>query len=133
MDKAIRVLVANRPRLMRELILETLADQPGIEVAGEVTDEVEIPDHVNQTLPDVLVIALDESGERPGICETILRAHPELRILAVASRQNRAICYWASFEIHSHDFEIHSGDIEPSEAGILNALRNITAGVGGVS
>lgn len=126
MDKAIRVLVANRPRLMRELILETLADQPGIEVVGEVTDEVEISDRVNQTLPDFLVIALDEPGRRPDICETILRAHPEVRILAVASGQNRTICYWASFDIHSDD-------IEPSEAGILNALRNITAGVGGVS
>ncbi len=126
MDKAIRVLVANRPRLMRELILETLADQPGIEVVGEVTDEVEIPDRVNQTLPDFLVIGLDEPGRRPDICETILHAHPELRILAVAFGQNRTICYWASFDIHSDD-------IEPSEAGILNALRNITAGVGGVS
>jgi DNA-binding NarL/FixJ family response regulator len=126
MDKAIRVLVANRPRLMRELILETLADQPGIEVVGEVTDQVEISDRVNQTLPDFLVIALDEPGRRPDICETILRAHPEVRILAVASGQNRTICYWASFDIHSDD-------IEPSEAGILNALRNITAGVGGVS
>ena len=126
MDKAIRVLVANRPRLMRELILETLADQPGIEVVGEVTNEAEIPDRVNQTLPDFLVIGLDEPGRRPAICETILRAHPEVRILAVARDQNRTICYWASFDIHSDD-------IEPSEAGILNALRSITAGVGGVS
>jgi DNA-binding NarL/FixJ family response regulator len=126
MDKAIRVLVANRPRLMRELILETLADQPGIEVVGEVTNDVEIPDRVNQTLPDFLVITLDEPGRRPDICETILHAHPEVRILAVASGQNRTICYWASFDIHSDD-------IESSEAGILNALRNITAGVGGVS
>jgi DNA-binding NarL/FixJ family response regulator len=126
MDKAIRVLVANRPRLMRELILETLADQPGIEVVGEITDEVEIPERVHQILPDFLVIALDEPGRRPDICETILRAHPEMHILAVASGQNRTICYWASFDIHSDD-------IEPSEAGILNVLRNITAGVGGVS
>ncbi len=126
MDKAIRVLVANRPRLMREVILGTLENQPGIEVVGEVTDEVEIPERVNQSLPDFLVIALDEPGRRPDICETILRAHPEVRILAVASGQNRTICYWASFDIHSDD-------IEPSEAGILNALRNITAGVGGVS
>jgi DNA-binding NarL/FixJ family response regulator len=118
--------VANRPRLMRELILETLADQPGIEVIGEVTNEVEIPDRVNQTLPDFLVIALDESGRRPDICDTILRAHPEVRILAVASGQSRTVRYWASFDIHSDD-------IEPSEAGILNALRNITAGVSGVS
>jgi DNA-binding NarL/FixJ family response regulator len=126
MDKPIQVLVANRPQLMRELILETLADQPGIEVVGEVSEEKEIPDRVNQTLPDVLVIALDEPARRPDICRSILHAHPEVRILAVAFGQNRAICYWASVDIHSDD-------IESSAAGILNAVRKIAAGVGGVS
>jgi DNA-binding NarL/FixJ family response regulator len=125
MDKPIQVLVANRPQLMRELILETLADQPGIEVVGEVTEEMEIPDRVNETLPDVLVIALDEPGRPPDICKSILHAHPEVRILAVAFDQNRAICYWASIDIHSDD-------IESSAAGILNAVRKIAAGVGEV-
>lgn len=126
MYKMIRVLVANRPRLMRELILATLADQPGIEIVGEVSDDAEIADRVSQTAPDLVVIALDEPGKRPYICDTILRQHPELRILAVASQQNRSICYWASFDIHSDD-------IEPSEAGILNAVRSMAAGVSGVS
>ncbi len=126
MDKAIRVLVANRPRLMREAILETLANQPGIEVVGEVTHEAEIPERVHQTLPDFLVIGLDVPGKRPDICDTILRAHPEVRILAVASTQNRTICYWASLAIHSDD-------IESSAAGILNTVRNVAAGAGGVS
>jgi len=43
MQKAIRVLVANQPRLLRELMLSTFADQPDIEIVGEVTDESEIP------------------------------------------------------------------------------------------
>jgi len=42
MEKVIRVLVANRPRLMRELILTTFADQPDIEIVGEVGEESEI-------------------------------------------------------------------------------------------
>jgi hypothetical protein len=36
MEKTIRVLVANRPRLMRELIVATFADQPDIEIVGEI-------------------------------------------------------------------------------------------------
>ena len=125
MDKAIRVLVANRPRLMRELLLATLADQPDIEIAGEVSDDEEIEDRVSQTMPDLVVIALDEPGKRPSICDVILHQHPEIRILAVASQQNRSICYWASFNIHS-------GDVESSEVGFLNAVRRMSAGVGGV-
>jgi chemotaxis response regulator CheB len=124
MDRAIRILVANRPKLMRELILATLADEPGVEVVGEVADEGDIRARVQQTSPDLLVIALDEPAKRPGICDTLLRDNPGLRIIAVASQENCSVFYWASFDIHS-------SQIEASEQGILNAVRNITpAGAG---
>jgi chemotaxis response regulator CheB len=124
MGRSIRILVANRPKLMRELILATLSDEPGIEIVGEVSDEAEIRQRVRQTSPDVLVIALDEPAKRPDICDTLLRDQPGLRIIAVASQQNCSVFYWASFDIHS-------SQIEPSEQGILNAVRNITpAGAG---
>jgi chemotaxis response regulator CheB len=116
MNKAIRVLVANQPKIMREVILATFAEQPDIEIVGEVSNETEIQDCVNQTLPDLLVIALDGSGKRPSICDTVLSAHPKLRIIAVASEQNRSVCYWASLQIQSNN-------IEPSEEGILSAAR----------
>jgi DNA-binding NarL/FixJ family response regulator len=119
MDRRIRILVANRPKLMRELILATLSDEPGIEIVGEVSDEAEIYERVRQTVPDLLVIALDEPAKRPDICDTLLRDQPGLRIIAVASQQNCSVFYWASFDIHS-------SQIEPSEQGILNAVRNIT-------
>ena len=125
-NKSIRILVANHPKLMREVILSTFADQPDIEIVGEVSNEAEIQDRVNQTLPDLLVVALDESGKRPPICHTVLNAHPEVRIIAVSSAQNRSICYWASLQIQSKN-------IEPSEEGILSAARNMAAGMGRVS
>ncbi|MGA7753318.1 MAG: hypothetical protein WCB05_10815 [Candidatus Sulfotelmatobacter sp.] len=34
--KRVRVLVANRPRLMREMVMTTISDQPDIEIVGEV-------------------------------------------------------------------------------------------------
>jgi DNA-binding NarL/FixJ family response regulator len=130
MNKVIRILVANRPRLMRELLLATLADRPDIEIVGEVCSEAEIPASVKRTAPDLLLISLDELGQRPRICDTVLRAHPELRIIAVASEHNRSVCYWASCRL-----DIHCSDIEPSEEGILSVMRNITGnmteGVGG--
>jgi chemotaxis response regulator CheB len=119
MERSIRILVANRPKLMRELILATLADEPGIEIVGEVADESELRERVRHTSPDVLVIALDEPTKRPAICDTLLRDRPGLRIIAVASQENCSVFYWASFDIHS-------SEIEASEQGILNAVRNIT-------
>jgi AmiR/NasT family two-component response regulator len=120
MHRSIRVLVANRPKLMRELIISTLSDEAGLEIVGEVAEESELPQRVKETSPDVVVIALDEPGERPAICETLLRESPGLRIIAVAFQQNRSISYWASFDIHS-------SEIEASEQGIINAVRNVAA------
>jgi chemotaxis response regulator CheB len=117
MEKAIRVLVANRPRLMRETILTTFADQPDIEIVGEIADESEIPEQVKKTLPDFVVIALDHPGQRPRICDVLLREHPEIRVIAVAPAKNYVVYYWASLDIHS-------STIEASEEGVLGALRN---------
>jgi DNA-binding NarL/FixJ family response regulator len=118
MEKAARILVANRPKLMREVILGALAGQPGIEIVGEVSEESEILDQVRSKLPDFLVIALDESEQRPAICDRVLRIHPDLRIIAVASRKDRTLYFWASFDIHC-------ADIESSAAGILNAVHDV--------
>jgi chemotaxis response regulator CheB len=117
MEKVIRVLVANRPRLMRELILTTFADQPDIEIVGEVGDESEISESIKRTLPDFVVIALDHPGRRPAICDELLREHPEMRVIAVAPEKNFVVYYWASLNIHSND-------IEASEEGILSVMRN---------
>jgi len=117
MEKSIRVLVANHPRLMREIVLTTFADQPDIEIVGEVADESEISESVKKTLPNFVVIALDHPGIRPAICDELLREHPEVRIIAVAPEKNCIVYYWASFNIHSND-------VEASEEGILNAMRS---------
>ncbi len=116
MERAIRVLVANRPRLMREVILTTFADQPDIEIVGEVTEESAISESIKRTLPDFVVIALDQPGKRPAICDELLREHPEVRVIAVAPEKNFVVYYWASLNIHSND-------IEASEEGILSAMR----------
>ncbi len=117
MEKPTRILVANRPKLMREVILAALTGQPGIEIVGEVSEETEILEQVRSTLPDLLVIALDESEQRPAICDRVLRDHPDLRIIAVASRRDRTLYFWASFDIHC-------ADIESSTAGILGAVHD---------
>jgi len=59
MEKPNGILVANRPRLMRETTLSTFADQPNIEIVGEVEQESEIFESVRQTMPNFVVIALD--------------------------------------------------------------------------
>lgn len=113
---SIRVLVANRPRLIRELVMATISDQPDIEIVGEVEDESEVLDAVEKARPDFLIVALDKSNRLPSFCESILHEHPDLRVIAIAPDRNSSIFYWASFHVQANP-------IEASEAGILGTLR----------
>jgi Response regulator containing a CheY-like receiver domain and an HTH DNA-binding domain len=116
MERQIRVLVANRPKLMREIIIETFADQPDIAIVGEVAEDGDILGQVDETQPDFLFIALDDPDKRPSVCDAILRLHPKVRIIAVAANSNRTVKYWASFNIHRTV-------IEASEEAILGVIR----------
>lgn len=116
MEAAIRVLVANRPRLLRELVLSTLAEQTGIHVVGEAENEMDVPSLVAETKPDFLLIALDESRRRPALCDELLQKFPELGIIAVAPNTNLGIFYWASLEIHAKP-------MEASEEALLGVMR----------
>jgi chemotaxis response regulator CheB len=121
--KKIRVVVANRPRLMRELVLATISDQPDIEIAGEAEDEAGILESIEQLQPDFLVVSLDETDERPAICDFVLERYPAIKVLAIAPDRNSTIFYWASFDIHSHR-------VQASEEGVLKALRGSSPAVG---
>src|SRR5579872_369725 len=114
--KAIRVLVANRPRLIRELVIATISDQPDIEIVGEVDQEAEIETAVEETEPDFLIVALEKSGRLPVYCQTILKSYPAMRVIAIAPDRNSSMFYWASLKIESNQ-------IEASEEGVLGALR----------
>jgi len=116
MEKLIRVVVANQPRLMRELVLATISEQPVIEIVGEVQNEADIRRVVEEKKPDFLIIALDEPGERPRLCDSLLCQFPDMKILALAPERNSSVFYWASLDIHSNR-------VEASEEGILDALR----------
>lgn len=116
--RKIKVLIANRPRLMRELVMATISDQSDIEVVGVLEDEPSIQKMVEQTQPDVLIITLDRPEDRPHICDVLLDRFPHLRILALAAERNNTVFYWASLDIRSNR-------IENSEESILNALRGL--------
>src|SRR5260370_34127033 len=100
METKVRVLVANRPRFLREMMLSTLSEQAGIHVVGETENEQDVPSLVAETRPDVLLIAQDEMKKRPPLCDLLLREFPELRIIAVAPKTEGGISYCVSMEMH---------------------------------
>jgi DNA-binding NarL/FixJ family response regulator len=111
----LRVLVANQPRLMRELVLATIEDQPDFEIVGETQNESEITEMVERMRPDYLIVGREESDVRPGLCGFLLGRYPQMKILAVGP-DNGSVFYWAFVDIRSRA-------VETSEEGMLSALR----------
>ena len=119
----IRVLIANQPRLMRELISATISDQPDIELVGEVGKQEDLAEAVAETRPDVLIVPMDDRDKYLAQCGFLLGRYPEMKILALAPEQNRALFLWAIVDIRSKP-------LESSEAGILDAMRQRSQVVG---
>jgi len=64
MTKTFRILMANQPKLMRELLVEMLEEESWIEIVGEVPHESEIRELVQKTAPDLLVVtATSRAGD----------------------------------------------------------------------
>ena len=121
--KRIRVLVANQPRLMRELIVTTIADQADIELVGEVGKQEDLNQAVALCRPDVLILAMDERDKDRVQCGFLLGRYPEMKIITLAPDENRALFYWAVVDIRSKA-------LESSEDGILTAMRQTAPLVG---
>jgi AmiR/NasT family two-component response regulator len=108
---------------MREIVLSTIADQPDIEIVGDIQQIENLTEIVEQVQPDVLIVALDDPDNRTGECGFLLGRYPHMRIVALAPEQNRGILYWAIVDIRT-------SPVESSEAGILSALREAPSVVG---
>jgi len=103
--------------------MATIADQPDIELVGEVGNQEDLNEAVAQSRPDVLIVAMDERDKDQVQCGFLLGRYPEMKIIALAPEQNRALFYWAIVDIRSKA-------LESSESGILSAMRQSAALVG---
>ena len=122
--RPVRVVVAIRPRLMRELLLMTIAGHPEIEIVAEIQEETDVANVVDGQEPDFLIVTLGDSDQLPPHCHALLRRHPDMKILAMAPDRNSSVFYWASFDIHSLP-------VEASEAGVLGTLLGNLKSIGG--
>ena len=113
--RSIKVLLANDPLILREVVREIIARQPDMEVVGEILDPLGVLLAVKETEADVVVIGLRDS-EEPGLVSHLLAECPYVTVLGLASHGDTAIivqmCLWRK--------EI----VDPSEVNILRALRN---------
>ena len=113
--KKIKILLANRPRMVREVVRELIEREEDMEVVGEVLDPLDLLLAVRETEADAVVMAL-KGSEEPGLCSHLLAEYPDLTIVGVASGGESAFIEQRTPQRQ----EIP----EPSKANILDALRH---------
>ena len=117
--KKIRVLVANRSRLLQDVITMSISGQPDIEVIGEIGGDAAIEPAVARTCPDFVIITFDKPDRRPALCDQLLARYPHLKVLTIAAAANRSAFFWTTLEVRSATFE-------SSEQSLLEVLRRGT-------
>jgi hypothetical protein len=118
MVKTFRILMANQPKLMRELLVEMLAEESWIEIVGKWRKWRTSASWGRRPPQPFWSSQQMSRANGPPICDELLREYPALRIIAVAPKQNYTVCYWASFDIHATD-------IEPSGQGFWTAVKRV--------
>ena len=117
---SLTVLVANQPRLVRELVLAVLRDAPQVEVVGEVEDYESIRGIVQEVQPDFLLLTLEEHSDRPNAYDAILETAPTLKILAIAPDRDESVLLWKQGGVRARR-------LKSSEQGILDVFREAFA------
>jgi DNA-binding NarL/FixJ family response regulator len=97
-QEKIRVLIANSTRIWRDMLYDTIREEPDIEVVGDVSEKNAIVAATERTDPDCLIVPLDEPGAAMPICTEILAKRPHLRIVAIGEGTDVVEIYWMSEE-----------------------------------
>ena len=70
-----------------------LAQEPDLEIVGEVNSPIDVLLELGSTQADVVVIDLPTSGKDPGLCSHLLTEYPEVKVVAVSSGGDTSIVY----------------------------------------
>jgi len=118
-EQMIRVLVASPMRALREMLYDTIREEPDIEVIGEVPDEEGILPAAERAKPDCLIVPLGEPASPAPVYSEILAHDPQMRILALGEGSDVAALYWMSEDTR----EVRCTYIPSSREKLLWALR----------
>lgn len=89
-----RVLLAIKPRLLREMLRHAILKSPYLRLVGEVCNGRELSSMVEEKDPQWVIMSLSPDGELPDTAERLWMAEPSISILAVASDGSQVKMGW---------------------------------------
>src|SRR5690348_473973 len=89
----IRVLIADLPRTLVEVVTRLMEQQPDMALVGQVEGPVDLLLAVRRGV-DVVMLGAAQVEPPPGVCSHLLSEHPDLRIVVLAASGDTAAIYW---------------------------------------
>lgn len=87
--KILQVVMANKPRMLREMLGKVIGRSSGVNVIGEVINAERLPLIVELLRPDWVVLSLSPGGSLPDIAKVLRDIRPDLGILAITENADR--------------------------------------------
>jgi DNA-binding NarL/FixJ family response regulator len=88
----IAILLVAMPRMLRDVVANIVGVEPDLCVVADGVEAGALVERVEREQPDVVVLS-DESGSPPAICEELLGRFPQLSVVALEARAQRASIY----------------------------------------
>jgi hypothetical protein len=111
----IRIVVIGLPQILRDVITDIVADQPDMELVGDLPENAD-PAMIEDLGGTFVAVGAGPSGELPDVCKGLLvrQAHG-LRILGLSAEGRRGYLY------ELRPTEVAIGDVSPER--LLNVIR----------
>jgi len=88
-NNKLQVIMANQPRMLRQMLGRILNRSKQVNLIGEVTTTNKLPLLVELLHPDWVVLTLCKNGSFPSIADTLCATDPKVGILAVTENGAR--------------------------------------------
>lgn len=82
--RKIRVLLANHPMMVPEVIRQLVEAEEDMELVGDCRGPMKILQETGRTKADAVILA-HEGTDEPGLCSQLLAVYPDVTIISVAS------------------------------------------------
>ena len=96
-----RIVLANGSRLMREMLRRVLLKSRSLDVVQEVGDSKELPDVIEDTKPEWVILSLTFDNRVPAWVDSMMVRYPSVRFLALAADGSKIKMKW--LEVHEQE------------------------------
>lgn len=117
----LRVVLANKPRLLREMLVRVFDRAPDFQPVAEVTDTRNLASAVEQAHAHWVIVSLPRNGEIPDAVDRLATSHPGVGFLGLA---DDASAVKARVNAREYDWD------RPSLEQLLHALHQHVAANG---